>query len=129
MGVSETAKWNDTKLERVIGALLRTGVLLSAATVLAGGVVYLWAHGHDATAYRVFQRAPLPYRSVRGILAEVARLDGGAIIQLGLLLLIATPVARVAFAVAGFALEGDRAYVAISLTVLAILLYSLTYAH
>jgi len=48
------------------------------------------------------------------------------IIQLGLLLLIATPVARVAFSVVAFAAERDWLYVAITLIVLAILIYSLT---
>ncbi len=46
-------------------------------------------------------------------------------IQLGLLLLIATPIARVAFSVVGFAIERDRMYVVFTLIVLAILLYSL----
>jgi uncharacterized membrane protein len=42
-----------------------------------------------------------------------------------LLLLILTPVARVAFSVAAFALERDWTYVAITLIVLAVLIYSL----
>ena len=50
---------------------------------------------------------------------------GRGVIQLGLLLLIATPIARVAFSVVGFALERDRMYVVFTLIVLAILLYSL----
>jgi uncharacterized membrane protein len=45
---------------------------------------------------------------------------------LGLLLLIATPVARVAFSVIGFALEKDWMYVVITLIVLALLIYSLS---
>ena len=117
--------WNDERLERIICVLLRTGVWLSAAVVLAGGIAYLPAHGHDLSAYRAFHPVPAAYRGVAGIVAGSLRGDGAAIIQLGLLLLIATPVARVAFAAIGFWLEGDRAYVAISLTVLAILIYSL----
>jgi uncharacterized membrane protein len=50
------------------------------------------------------------------------------LIQLGLLLLIATPVARVAVAIVGFALERDRLYTVISLIVLLILLASLIHA-
>jgi uncharacterized membrane protein len=45
--------------------------------------------------------------------------------QLGLLVLVATPVVRVGASVAAFALEGDRLYAAITLVVLAILLTSL----
>jgi uncharacterized membrane protein len=48
------------------------------------------------------------------------------LIQLGLLLLIATPVARVAFSVAVFAMQRDRLYVVVALIVLAVLMYSLT---
>jgi uncharacterized membrane protein len=45
--------------------------------------------------------------------------------QLGLLLLIATPIVRVAFSAVAFALEGDKMYVLFTLLVLAVLLYSL----
>jgi uncharacterized membrane protein len=51
------------------------------------------------------------------------------LIQLGLLLLIATPVARVAFSVAAFAMQRDRLYVVVALIVLAVLMYSLTGGH
>ena len=46
-------------------------------------------------------------------------------VQLGLLLLIATPIARVVLAAVGFAFERDRMYVVVSLIVLAVLLFSL----
>jgi uncharacterized membrane protein len=45
--------------------------------------------------------------------------------QLGLLLLIATPIARVMFSAVAFAMERDRMYVGFTLIVLAVLLYSL----
>jgi uncharacterized membrane protein len=48
-----------------------------------------------------------------------------SIMQLGLLLLIATPIARVIFSVFAFAIEGDRMYVIFTLIVLTVLLYSL----
>ena len=52
-------------------------------------------------------------------------LHGKSIIQFGLLLLIATPIARVMFSVVGFAVERDYLYVALTLIVLGVLLYSL----
>ena len=52
-------------------------------------------------------------------------LQSRGMIQLGLLLLIATPVARVVFAVIGFYLERDRMYTIVSLIVLAVLVFSL----
>jgi uncharacterized membrane protein len=54
--------------------------------------------------------------------------DTTSIIQLGLLLLIATPIARVILAAVGFLFERDRLYFCISLIVLAVLLYSLLHA-
>ena len=118
-------KWSDQKMEIIIGNLLRTGVILSAAVVLLGGIIYLARHGTEPTHYRTFHGEPSEYRTVGGIFQQVLALRGLGIIQLGLLLLIATPVARVAFAVWGFAKEHDRMYVVFTLIVLVILLYSL----
>ncbi len=118
-------KWSDEQLERVLGSLLRAGVLTAAAFVLAGGVVFLARHGGEAPAYHVFRGEPSDLRSVAGILRDSAAASGRGLIQLGLLLLIATPVARVVFSVGAFALERDGRYVAITLLVLAVLVYSL----
>ena len=60
-----------------------------------------------------------------GIVDGLDALRPVAIAQAGLVVLIATPVTRVATSVAAFALEGDRLYTAITLGVLAILLGSL----
>ena len=119
---------NDQRLENMIGNLLRTGVLLAAAVVLAGGVLYLAQHRHDPIHYRTFVAGPRNLRTVAGIVRTAAQLNSEGIIQLGLLLLIATPVARVAMAVAGFGLERDRLYVVVSLIVLGVLLVSLVHA-
>ena len=118
-------KWTDQKVEGVIGNLLRTGVILSATVVLIGAAIYLLRHGGSPADYRVFQGEPNDLRSLPGIIQRSIHLSGRGIIQLGLLALIATPVARVAFAIYGFAAEGDRLYVAFSALVLAVLLYSL----
>jgi uncharacterized membrane protein len=117
--------WTDKRMDLVIGNLLRSGVLLSALVVLFGGVVYLVGAGKSHTDYRVFRGEPLDLRSVDGILHDALSFDGTGIIQFGLLLLIATPVARVAFSIFGFAEEDDRVYVLVSSIVLLVLAYSL----
>ena len=117
--------WDDHRIEVILGNLLRFGVLLSAAVVLAGGCVYLSHHAHEKADYRIFRGEPSEFRTIPGIAQSVIHGRGGGLIQLGLLLLIATPIARVAFSIVGFALEHDRMYVAFTLIVLAILLYSL----
>lgn len=99
---------------------------MSAAVVLLGACIYLYRHAHEPADYRVFRGEPSEYRTITGVIQSVIvdRGRGQGLIQLGLLLLIATPIARVAFSVAGFAIEHDRLYVAFTLLVLAILLYS-----
>ncbi len=117
--------WTDQKLENILGNLLRAGVLLSALVVLIGGVIYLLRHGRSPMDFRVFRGEPADLRGVRGIIRDTVALQGRGIIQLGLLLLIATPLARVAFSIFGFAEERDRMYVVFTLSVFSILLYSL----
>jgi len=126
--LAETADqhgWTDQKLENIVGNLLRTGVSLSAAVVFFGGIIYLKRHGHEPVNYRVFQGEPSDLKGVPGIIRSAMGLHGRGIIQFGLLLLIATPVFRVALSIWGFAAEGDRMYMIFTGIVLAVLLYSL----
>ena len=120
--------WTDEHVERMIGILLRWGVILAAAVVLAGGAVYLARHGSTIPDYRVFRGEPSDLRNVSGIITDAVSWHSRGLIQFGLLLLIAVPVARVAFSVVAFALQRDRTYVVVTLIVLAVLLYSLTRA-
>ena len=116
--------WTDVQVDRVIGNLLRFGLLISAAFVAAGGVIFVFRHGGETAAYRVFRGVPRDFREVAGILRQTAGFHGRGLIMTGLILLIATPVARVVFSVVAFLREGDRVFVAVTLTVLAILLFS-----
>lgn len=118
-------KWTDRRVEDVVGLLLRAGVILSATVVMLGGIVFLVRHGMARANYRVFAGEPSDLRSMHGIFRRVLAFRGRGIIQLGLLLLIATPITRVAFSIFGFAEEKDRMYVVFTAIVLAVLLYSL----
>jgi uncharacterized membrane protein len=117
--------WTDRKVEDLIGNLLRAGVSLAALIVFIGGVVYLARHGAEPADYRVFHGEPSQLRTIPGVLQETFAFQARGIIQLGLLVLIATPVARVALSILGFAAERDRMYVVFATIVLVILLYSL----
>jgi uncharacterized membrane protein len=119
-------RWTDRHVDNVMGILLRAGVMLAAFTVLAGAVWHLSSHAGDLADYHTFRAEPASLRSVSGIVTGALALHGVNIIQLGLLFLIATPIARVLFAIFAFAMQRDRAYVVISIIVLAILAYSLT---
>jgi uncharacterized membrane protein len=124
MTVSKT-KVDDKRIEQIIALLLRSGVLLAAAVVLFGGLLYLLNHHATTPQYRVFHSADTPFRNLRNILHSAWLGNSEAIIQTGILLLIATPVARVIFSVVAFALERDRMYVIFSFGVLVILIFSL----
>ena len=117
--------WTDQRVEIIVGKLLQAGVVLSASVVLIGGIIFLVTHGMEKANYRVFLGEPSDLRSLRGIIQRSAHFRGRGIIQLGLLLLIATPIARVAFSIFGFAEEKDRLYMVFTGIVLVILLYSL----
>lgn len=117
--------WTDTRIENILGNLLRVGVVFSATVVFCGAVVYLARHGHTPADYRVFHGEPSELRSAPGVVRDAMDLSGRGIIQLGLLFLIATPVARVIFSIWGFAAERDRMYVIFTVIVLAILVFSL----
>jgi uncharacterized membrane protein len=123
--VIHSGRWDDERVARWTGNLLRFGVGLAAAMVTVGGVLYLARHGREPAGYQVFQGEPPRFRSLTSVLRPALGLSGRAIIQLGLLVLIATPVARVAFSLVAFALQRDRTYMVVSVIVLAALLYSL----
>jgi uncharacterized membrane protein len=114
----------DEKLQVIIGNLLRAGVTLSAIIVSLAGIAYLAQHYDERVTYATFHLERSNLRNVIGIVRSAMRLRADAIIQFGLVILIATPIARVALAVIGFYYERDRLYVAVSLIVLSILLFS-----
>jgi uncharacterized membrane protein len=116
---------NDERVEGMIATLLRAGVLISALVVIGGGVAYLAGNPWAYVDYHIFHGEPDNLKSVHGIIRTAFSGDPRGIMQLGLLLLIATPIARVMFSAVAFAIEGDRMYVGFTLIVLTVLLYSL----
>ena len=112
-------------LEVVIGKLLRTCVIATSAIVVVGGVLYLPGAATSTVSFRAFHAEPPELRSVAGILADAANGNGRAIIEAGLLLLILTPVLRVAFSALAFLHERDYLYVVLTLVVLVLLTGSL----
>jgi uncharacterized membrane protein len=116
---------DDSIIEIRIGMSLRMGVLISAAVILLGGALFLLHHARSIPDYRVFQGVPPDLRTLRGIISGAMHGNDLAIIQLGLVLLIATPITRVVFSILVFLVERDYLYVTISTVVLLILAHSL----
>jgi uncharacterized membrane protein len=123
--MSERQGWTDQQVEEIIGNLLRYGVLTAALVTLAGGLLFLVRHGGETADYHVFRGEPADLRTVSGVVRETLAGRSRGLIQFGLLLLIATPVARVLFSVYAFLRQRDYLYVVVTLIVLAVLLVSL----
>src|SRR5262249_822631 len=121
----ESSTQRDRQFEIVLGRLLRGGFLLSAAITLVGGVLYLIKYGQRTPLYGMFYGEPTDLRYASDVLRGALGGHSRGLIQLGLLLLIATPVARVVLSVIEFARKRDWLYVTTTLMVLATLIYSL----
>jgi uncharacterized membrane protein len=124
--VSVPNERTDQRIEVMLGNLLRFGVLLSAVVTVIGGGVYLVRHGKEQADYSKFKEEAEPdLRSPAKVIAGVSIGSGRALVQFGLLLLIATPVTRVAVSAYAFARQRDWPYVAMTLFVLVVLLIGL----
>jgi uncharacterized membrane protein len=118
------ASETDLKMDLAISRMLRAGISLAAFVVLVGWILYLWrAHGVEPD-YRHFHGVPSPADRFAPVFDGIRHLDSRSIIRFGILLLIATPIMRVAFCLFSFAAQKDKIYVVVSGIVLAVLLYS-----
>jgi uncharacterized membrane protein len=117
---------SDRRVELLIGRVLQAGVLVAAVVIITGVALMLARGGGGAppSAFHVFHGVS-PLASVRGIVQGALVRDGRAVVALGLVLLVATPVARVALTLVAFVLQRDRLYVGLTAVVLALLLYGL----
>ncbi len=122
---SQSNRLSDHQIQIFIGDLLRTGVVMAAFLVGLGGLIYISRHGLTLPDYKVFQGEPPELRHVAGIIKYAFSFHGRGLIQLGLLVLIAIPIARVLLSVFAFLRQRDFMYVVTTCIVLAVLCYSL----
>ena len=116
------------RIENLISHVLRVGVIVSLGVIVTGTVVsfvhhpgFLWSHTDLGPL--ISRGAALP-PTVHGIFAGVLAGRGQAVVMLGLMLLIATPVLRVGVSVIVFLVQRDWIFVAITLVVFLALLFS-----
>ena len=122
-------RWSDHEVEQVIGRLLQIGVLIATAVVVVGAAGVLLHHGSTPVSFHDFAGESSPWRTLGAVVRGALHGDFPAIVQLGLVLLIATPVARVALTLGAFAAQKDRLYVLLTALVLALLLYGLIWGR
>ena len=121
--------FTDIDLNRSVGNLLRLGVILSVITSFIG-FLKLYFEGFEMP--RDYAALEVPEGKIWATFWQaLLNLEGVAIIQLGILLLIFTPLVRIIFAMIGYLKERDYTYVIISLIVLGIMLVSflMGFAH
>jgi uncharacterized membrane protein len=109
------------RLETFVSYVLRWGVLLSL-TMTSVGLILLFVV--DPSNAVVRQTGPFVRHDPAAVLTDLLQLKPKALIDAGLILLILTPVFRVAVTVVAFILDGDLVYTAITLFVLAVLVAS-----
>ena len=117
--------WDTHHFEEELGRLLRLGVIISGVVVLCGGVLYLIANGTSMPDYRMFKGERADLVSIHRVVLECLGGHPRALIQTGIVLLIATPFVRVLFSLAAFLKHKDWTYSAFTLIVFAILLVGL----
>ncbi|WP_321436836.1 DUF1634 domain-containing protein [uncultured Bacteroides sp.] len=116
----------DRDLQRIIGTLLRIGVVSASIIALIGGVIYLSVHGMESMPdYSKFHNEAPIYTHLSGIISGVLSLNARSIMQLGVVVLIMTPIMRVICSLFSFGMEKDRMYVIITFVVLSIILFSM----
>jgi uncharacterized membrane protein len=120
--------WTETELDIRMGRLLQWGITLAACVMLIGAAVFLFHYAKTLPSYRTFRGGTSRLQSLHGILGQAIRGDGSGLIQLAVVLIIATPVARVIFAAYAFFRQRDWLYAVISMTVLSLLIYGLVHA-
>jgi len=112
-------------MDAVIPYILRGGVFLAAALAGLGGVLMLARHGLQKMDFSVFHGEASELISIGGIFKASAGLSGEGLIMLGVLCLIATPIARVIFSLLVYVSQKDRIYSVVTSIVLLVLLSSL----
>lgn len=125
MKTKETKKLTDYDMEQLIGQVLRYGVLISGIIAIIGGLWYLYQQGSGIPHYTSFNGEPAGYTTLTGIIEGLGKGSATEIIQLGVVILIATPILRIIFSLISFIVEKDRMYVMITLLVLTIILFSM----
>lgn len=116
-------KFGEKDMQILVGNILRIGVLLAMIVVIAGLALFIYANGSNKAQYGTFVEGG--HAGMAALWSGIKAGNANAIIELGVILLIATPIARILFALIGFWLEKDRLYMIISLIILCVMAVSI----
>lgn len=122
--VNEQAQ--DRSMQMEVGVVLRVGLAAAVILVAIGGVLYLVQSEGSVPDYGTFDGVAARLKDPATIIQDAVRGDALAVIQLGLMVLVLTPVARVVFTLVAFIRQHDRLYIGFTLIVLIVLSLGLT---
>lgn len=116
-----------TDIQLLIARTLRWGVGIACALAVVGGAMYLWQHGGDPMKdYTHFpadaESSRTAYTTLEGIFSGVMGLTAVGWIQLGVVVLLLTPMMRVALSLVDFVKERDWLYAFITAVVLSVII-------
>ncbi|MUG96813.1 DUF1634 domain-containing protein [Scytonema sp. UIC 10036] len=119
-----TKTLSDLQLVPLLSNLLKYGVLIASAVIFTGGLLYLIRHGAEPAQYHIFKEESFEFRSPIGVIDVIRAGSYRGIIQLGLLLLVATPILRVVISLFVFLRNREYTYFLITSIVLTALICS-----
>jgi uncharacterized membrane protein len=114
----------DRSIEAILGNLLRMGVIIAGSVVFIGAVLFLVRHRSEIPSYHIFKPDVFKYSDFRNLYNGIITFRSSSIMELGILLLIATPVLRVFFSIFAFSYKKDYTYVVFTVLVLLVLIFS-----
>ena len=113
----------NKKMQQLIGSTLRIGVMTACCIAVLGGAYYLLRHGSEPVPdYYKFHGEPSSLTSLSGIFGGLLHLKAANWIQLGVLVLMLTPITRIILSLFDFAHQRDWLYVTITMIVFLVIL-------
>ena len=115
--------------EQIISLVLQTGVIVSAAIIVLGITMFFVEHNHQNASingsYHQFISPSYSFpHSISSLISSLRAGKASAVIVLGVLLLILTPVIRVATSILLFLRQRDIPMTCVTLCVLLVLISS-----
>jgi uncharacterized membrane protein len=119
----EQTKKQKYDMQQMIGTTLRIGVTTACIIAFVSGIYYLISHGSEPVPnYAVFTKEPQSYTTLSGIFGGLLQFQAKNWIQLGVLVLMLTPIMRILLSLIDFAKERDWLYTTITAIVFLVIL-------
>ena len=113
----------NKKMQQLISSTLRVGVMTACCIAILSGTYYLICHGSEPIPnYYTFHGEPSSLTSLSGIFGGLLHLKAANWIQLGVLVLMLTPITRIILSLFDFAHQRDWLYVTITMIVFLVIL-------